>query len=454
MGCGPSHVDVNEAGASNAAAAMADENKPEPGASNGASANADFNKFKGTSKKKVSERLIIFVLGGPGCGKSTQCRQIVEKFNFVHISVGDLLRSEVAKGSPLGIECEKLMKEGKLVHVDVSLKLIMSAMDNSRNKHFLIDGFPRAVDQAQAFEAKIARPNMLIYLDCPIEIMEDRLLRRGETSGRTDDNAETFKKRFNNFIRDTVPVLAYYEKTSPKLVKKVSSVPPPAEVFMEISILFKEALKLEEKTTVRTFDHNQHDCKRKTFIFVLGGPGSGKGTQCELIVRDFGYTHLSTGDLLRNEIKSGSEIGKSCEYIVKEGKLVPLEITMKLLQDAMDKVSCKHFLIDGFPRAVEQAYEFESKVGKPDIVIYLNCSMEIMEKRLLERGKSSGRADDNIDTIKKRFEAFVAESKPVVKYYAHSAPDAIKEVSADKPIDEVYKEIKAILESKEQTATC
>ncbi|EFJ20739.1 hypothetical protein SELMODRAFT_5337, partial [Selaginella moellendorffii] len=182
-------------------------------------------------------------------------------------------------------------------------------------------------------------------------------------------------------------------------------------------------------------------------IVFLGGPGCGKGTQCEELVRDFGYSHLSTGDLLRAEVASGSELGKQCDTLMKEGKLVPLDVTINLLKQAMGKAKCKRFLIDGFPRAVDQAHEFEAKVGKPDVVLCLDCSLELMEKRLLQRGKASGRADDNIETIKKRFETFLAESKPVIDYYRKSLPKAVKTIPTDKMPDEVYADVKAALKA-------
>lgn len=99
-------------------------------------------------------------------------------------------------------------------------------------------------------------------------------------------------------------------------------------------------------------------------ICSAGGPGSGKGTQCDRIVRDFGYLHLSAGDLLRDEVKNRTEIGRECEQLMKDGKLVPVEVTLKLIKKAMKEIknSAKGFLIDGFPRAVDQAEVFEQKV--------------------------------------------------------------------------------------------
>ncbi|KAG0579308.1 hypothetical protein KC19_4G089500 [Ceratodon purpureus] len=189
--------------------------------------------------------------------------------------------------------------------------------------------------------------------------------------------------------------------------------------------------------------HNPNLPKGRPIIFVLGGPGSGKGTQCDRIVRDFGYLHLSAGDLLRDEVKYGTEIGQECEQLMKDGKLVPVEVTLKLIKKAMkeNRNSTTGFLIDGFPRAVDQAEVFEKKVGRPKLVVFLDCPREEMEKRLLKRGETSGRSDDNMDTILKRFDTFLLESMPVVKYYDNLQPGLVIKVSSVPPPDDVYKEI-------------
>ncbi|KAJ6827020.1 putative UMP-CMP kinase 3 isoform X1 [Iris pallida] len=112
--------------------------------------------------------------------------------------------------------------------------------------------------------------------------------------------------------------------------------------------------------------------KKVTVVFVLGGPGSGKGTQCANIVEHFGFTHLSAGDLLRAEIKSGSENGAMIQNMIKEGKIVPSEVTIKLLQRAMLESDNDKFLIDGFPRNEENRAAFE-RVTKilPEFVLFL-----------------------------------------------------------------------------------
>ncbi|KAH9307245.1 hypothetical protein KI387_035156 [Taxus chinensis] len=191
-------------------------------------------------------------------------------------------------------------------------------------------------------------------------------------------------------------------------------------------------------------------CKKKPevlIIFVLGGPGSGKGTQCEKIVKEYRFVHLSLGDLLRNEVSSESDIGKQVKTCMAEGKLVQVEIALELLKNAMDKSKNKRFLIDGFPRNVDQAEAFEDKICKPSMVLYLECSSDIMEKRLMERGATSGRIDDNIETIKKRFKTFEKETIPVIKYYENSGNSVLVKISSENDIDVVYGEVEKALKN-------
>lgn len=157
-------------------------------------------------------------------------------------------------------------------------------------------------------------------------------------------------------------------------------------------------------------------------IFVLGGPGAGKGTQCANLVRDYGFVHLSAGDLLRAEqARPGSEFGELIKTYIREGKIVPMEVTVALLENAMKdaiaKQNKKRFLIDGFPRQMDQAVKFEDEVCESRFTLFFECPEEVLLQRLLKRGETSGREDDNIESIRKRFRTFVETSMPVVEYY-------------------------------------
>ncbi|CDP09366.1 unnamed protein product [Coffea canephora] len=181
--------------------------------------------------------------------------------------------------------------------------------------------------------------------------------------------------------------------------------------------------------------------KKVTVVFVLGGPGSGKGTQCANIVEHYGYTHLSAGDLLRAEIKSGSENGTMIQNMIKEGKIVPSEVTIKLLQRAMNESGNDKFLIDGFPRNEENRAAFELVTGmEPTFVLFFDCLEEEMERRLLSRNQ--GREDDNIETIRKRFRVYMESSLPVIEYY--NSKGKVRKIDAAKPVEEVFEAVKEV----------
>jgi UMP-CMP kinase len=180
-----------------------------------------------------------------------------------------------------------------------------------------------------------------------------------------------------------------------------------------------------------------------TVLFVLGGPGAGKGTQCSRLVRDYNFTHLSAGDLLRAEQeRPGSQYGQLIKDCIRNGEIVPMEVTIGLLERAMRETLAKkserpaRFLIDGFPRKMDQALKFEEVVAPAKLVLFYDCPEKVMEGRLLERGKTSGRADDNAESIRKRFRTFVETSMPVVRHY--EAEGKVVKVDSTPPPDQVY----------------
>ncbi|KAA8499025.1 UMP-CMP kinase 3 [Porphyridium purpureum] len=196
---------------------------------------------------------------------------------------------------------------------------------------------------------------------------------------------------------------------------------------------------------LRKFNPHPQGSPYAKIVFVLGGPGSGKGTQSANIVRDFGWTHVSAGDLLRDEVQSKSTQGKMIGDMIKNGQIVPGHITIGLLKKAIVKATdagAPGVLVDGFPRKVDQAGMFEKMVAKAEFTLFFDCPEKVMEERLLERGKTSGRSDDNIKSIKKRFKTFVEQSMPVIDYY--EAKGSVRRINATKPVDEVYRTINAI----------
>ncbi|KAF9617160.1 hypothetical protein IFM89_034311 [Coptis chinensis] len=186
---------------------------------------------------------------------------------------------------------------------------------------------------------------------------------------------------------------------------------------------------------------------RTPFVaFVLGGPGSGKGTQCEKIVETYGFTHLSAGDLLRQAISSNYEDSAMIFNTIKEGKIVPSEVTVQLIQRAIESSSNYKFLIDGFPRSEENRVAFEKIIGaEPDVVLFFDVPEEEMVKRVL--GRNQGRIDDNIDTVKKRLEVFAALNLPVIKHYSELGK--VQKINAVGTTDEIFDRVRTVFAAYE-----
>ncbi|MEZ5047113.1 MAG: adenylate kinase [Chitinophagaceae bacterium] len=165
--------------------------------------------------------LILF--GPPGSGKGTQSDLIIEKFNLSHLSTGDLLRNEVANETPLGLEAKKYMDQGALVPDEIVIGMISSRLDENQNVHgFIFDGFPRTVAQAEALDNLLAfkeQPiRLVISLTVSEEELKNRLLARGQVSGRSDDNEEIIVNRIHEYHAKTSPVADYYKERN-KLIE-------------------------------------------------------------------------------------------------------------------------------------------------------------------------------------------------------------------------------------------
>lgn len=189
-------------------------------------------------------------------------------------------------------------------------------------------------------------------------------------------------------------------------------------------------------------------------VFVLGGPGAGKGTQCQKIVQNFGYVHLSAGDLLREERKRpGSQFGELIETYIRDGKIVPVEITCNLLETAMNDSGKDKFLIDGFPRNQNNLEGWNKALSDKvqlQFVLFFDCPLEICLERCLKRGASgSGRSDDNEDSLKKRFNTYLNETKPIIDHYAKS--DLVKRIDATRPEHEVFADVESIFSEANQS---
>lgn len=177
-------------------------------------------------------------------------------------------------------------------------------------------------------------------------------------------------------------------------------------------------------------------------LIILGAPGSGKGTQADLLAEKFSLTHLSSGALLRAEAESGSEKGKLIANLLVSGVLLPFETVLEVLETAL-KATKEGFILDGTPRDVRQAeyleYFFNENKIKLNKVIYLDIPLEEGVKRILKRAQIEHRSDDNYESVKKRMEVYQAETLPVIEFYEKQS--LLLKIDGTPDIQTIFKDI-------------
>jgi len=179
-------------------------------------------------------------------------------------------------------------------------------------------------------------------------------------------------------------------------------------------------------------------------VVIFGAPGSGKGTQSELIIKKYGLDHISTGDVLRAEMKNKTELGKIAEGYISEGKLVPDELIINMLAGVLDnKKESKGVIFDGFPRTIPQGKALDKMLKDRGTEVQVVLSLEVDDAelidRLLKRGQISGRSDDNLETIQSRLEVYHGQTSPLKQYYVEQGKLAsIKGVGT---IEEIFERI-------------
>ena len=180
-------------------------------------------------------------------------------------------------------------------------------------------------------------------------------------------------------------------------------------------------------------------------IVIFGAPGSGKGTQSDLIIEKYGLGHISTGEVLRAEIKKGTELGKVAQSFIDHGQLIPDDLMIDILAGVYDSFGADHkgIIFDGFPRTIPQAEALKKMLDerghKVAAMIELDVPEDELMTRLIKRGQESGRADDNEETIKKRLDVYHKNTQPLIDYYRNSG--ILMEVDGTQDIDKVLDDI-------------
>jgi adenylate kinase len=184
-------------------------------------------------------------------------------------------------------------------------------------------------------------------------------------------------------------------------------------------------------------------------IVIFGAPGSGKGTQSDKIVEKYGFKHISTGDVLRNEIKNGTELGATAKGYIDNGQLIPDSLMVDILASTFDSMCpCKGVIFDGFPRTIPQAESLAKLLKERNTAVSAMIDLEVPDnlllERLINRGKTSGRADDNEETINKRLNVYHNQTAPLIDWYKKAG--VYEPVNGVGEIDDIFAAISKIID--------
>ena len=325
--------------------------------------------------------LNIALFGPPGAGKGTQSKKLLEKYNLTYISTGDILRQEIAAETDLGLKAKSIIEKGGLAPDELVVQIIEKKIkENQHARGILFDGFPRTVAQAYILDGLLLKLNtsldMMISLDVPEKELVDRLVLRAKTSGRTDDTLEVIKVRLNEYHEKTKPVADYYLDQGK--YHKINGVGTLDDIFNNI---------------VEIIEKNK--CKEYTNIVLLGKPGAGKGTQGRLLAKKHNLYYISTGNLLRKEIRNNTEIGKIAKPYMDKGEIVPDELVIKLIADQIqENPDVNGFIFKGFPRTVIQAYILDGLLQKANMKLSMMIELKLSTLKAMKRLSTRSKADD------------------------------------------------------------
>jgi len=447
-------------------------------------------------------RKILILFGPPGAGKGTHSPKIVEKYRTPSLSTGDMLREAVAAGTEVGLKAKAVMESGGLVSDDIVIGIIKDRIKEEDCKAgFILDGFPRTIQQAEALDAMLAesgeRVGRVVELNVADEVLEERVVGRwlhkasgrsyhvkfappksftgGEPSTenmkddetgealmqRSDDNADALKARLKSYHDQTEPILDYY---APKAnVVRVNANQDMEKVWAEVEAALMRVI-----------------------LILFGPPGAGKGTHSPKIVEKMCTPSLSTGDMLREAVAAGTEVGLKAKAVMESGGLVSDDIVIGIIKDRTKNPDCgEGFILDGFPRTVEQSRALDAMLAEAgesvSRIIELNVADEVLEERICGRWlhKTSGRSyhvkfappksftggepstenmkddetgealmqrsDDNADALKTRLQSYHDQTEPILDYYAPVPGCKITRVNANQEMDKVWTEVEAAL---------
>ncbi len=378
--------------------------------------------------------LNIALFGPPGAGKGTQSKFLIDTYNLFYISTGDLLRKELKAETKLGLEAKSIIEQGGLVSDEIIVQIIEKTITDNPDAHgFLFDGFPRTYIQAYILEGLMiklhTKLNCLISIEVPEETSVKRLLERGKTSGRSDDNEQVIRNRLKEYHTKTLPVLDFYKDKGNYV--SVNGTDTIENVHAQIEEIIDNELS-----------------KHLMNVVMFGYPGSGRGSQGMALAEKFGLEFVSTGKMLHEEIEKGTEIGKKIKDLFENGELVPDEIVVPLIEQKIENSQdVKGFIFKGFPRTLVQSYILDGILQKHDSAItkIIEIELDTLEliRRLDRRSKTENCMpyDSSTEKIVKRLEEHRKKTLPVIEKYKEVHDVSV--IDGDADFETVFQRIAA-----------
>ena len=433
----------------------------------------------------------IALLGPSGAGKGTQAAKLCSRFSLRHFSIGDLLHDNLEARTALGLLARKYMDRCELVPDEVVDAMIEERLQTiPPAQGILLDGFPRTPEQAgfldDLFKRSGRRLDAVVYLKLGEKDVLKRLGGRlvcgrchtpyhaqtrppiragecdvcgGELHQRPDDHAERALARLKVFRRRAGSVLEYYQPGGRLHLADASG--SVEKVHDALVALLDAARRSEAHAATITEVARLHPAppsaappsapspKHAPNLVLLGAPGSGKGTQAENLEREFHLCHVASGDLFRENLRTGTRLGQLAKTYMDWGELVPDDITEAMVEERLARVEQERgFLLDGFPRTLPQAValtEMLAKLGRPLArVLYIRVADATLVERLSGRwicracqtpyhllfkpparagtcdkcgGELYQRDDDKPDTVRARLKTFHKQTEPLIAYY-------------------------------------
>ena len=383
--------------------------------------------------------LNIALFGPPGAGKGTQSEFLINKYQLSYISTGELLRKEMANDTKLGREAKSYIAAGKLVADEIIVQIIEKIITENPNANgFLFDGFPRTYVQAYILQGLMIKLhtslNCLISIHVPEELSVQRLLHRGATSGRLDDNETVIRKRLKEYYDKTLPVLNFYREKG--IFFEVDGTKEVEDVTKQIETVIEGELS-----------------KRLYNILLFGYPGSGRGYIGKALAERFGLEFVATGRIIDQQILNRKDIGNDIKEAYFEGQLVPDEIAIRIIEERLENSkNVKGFIFKGFPRTLVQSYILDALLQKHDTqlsrIIELVVPPLDLITRLDERSQNRQLQEEGELTtaqIVKRLREHEIKTLPVIEKYRQT--NQVVQIDGQGTFEEVFQRVSQEVES-------